>query len=94
MNTDELRNKGFLRLRIKRSSVRAGPGVSPLEDMIIRILISFLIFGSLNQNVDSSSKCNKWSFEEYLIRRFVTERFARAVVEPCHDFVDLLVSDL
>ena len=44
--------------------------------------------------VDSSLKCNKWSFEEYLVRRFVAERFARTVVQPFDYFVELSVSDL
>jgi hypothetical protein len=44
--------------------------------------------------VDSSLKCNKWSFEEYLIRRLVAERLARAIVESFRYLLDLPVSDL
>jgi hypothetical protein len=44
--------------------------------------------------VDSSCKCNEWSFEEYLIRRLVAGRLARAIVEPFDHLVELPVSDL
>jgi hypothetical protein len=43
---------------------------------------------------DSSSKCNEWSFEEYLIRRFVRERFSRAIVKPFNHCPDPFVIDL
>ncbi len=44
--------------------------------------------------MDSSSKCNKRLFEEYLMRRPVAEWFSGAIVKPFHDFVELTVSDL
>ena len=45
-------------------------------------------------NADSSYKCNKWLFEEYLIRRLIAECFARTIIEPFYYFLDLSVSDL
>ena len=43
---------------------------------------------------DSSCKCNKWSFEEYLIRRFIAQCFSGTIVKPFNYFGDLPVSDL
>lgn len=38
---------------------------------------------------DSSYKCNKWSAEEYLIRRLVAERLAWTMVKPFYYLVEL-----
>jgi len=45
--------------------------------------------------IDSTHKCNGWiDSEKYLIRCFHAKAFPWLIVEPVHDVLDILVSDL